>query len=140
MQCRIADHKVKCIDCGGCYRVLPKHPGAIIPAKDFLKEHVVHVTKHDESRVGVKFDADKPDWSLLPLGAVEEVVKVMSFGAKKYTRGGWKELPNAEDRYLAAMFRHIKAHRSGEEFDDESGLPHLAHAATCLVFLLELRK
>jgi hypothetical protein len=123
VQCILADHKMKveCMDCGGCHIGKP----AAKPHNDML---------------GVKFDDGKPDWSLLPLDAIEEVVKVMSFGAKKYTRDGWRSVPNAEDRYLAAMFRHIRAHRSGEELDDESGLPHLAHAATCLVFLLELRK
>lgn len=150
VQCILADHKMKveCMDCGGCHIGKPaakpqgivrgSETGTIIPFDNTKGNDIVCVTKTPDNMVGVKFDDGKPDWSLLPLDAIEEVVKVMSFGAKKYTRDGWRAVPNAEDRYLAAMFRHIRAHRSGEEFDEESGLPHLAHAATCLVFLLEL--
>jgi hypothetical protein len=66
----------------------------------------------------------------------EAVAEVMMFGAKKYARNNWKIVPDADRRYFAAMERHIKAFKRGERTDLESGLPHLAHAATCLAFLL----
>ena len=39
---------------------------------------------------------------------------------------------------MDACLRHINLHRRGEEVDPESGLPHLAHAVACLMFLLEV--
>jgi hypothetical protein len=74
-------------------------------------------------------------WDLLPLEITEETVKVLTFGAKKYSPGGWKTVPDAKDRYFAAALRHLTAYQSGEKTDPESGLSHLAHAACCIMFL-----
>ena len=43
-------------------------------------------------------------------------------------------------RPLAAAMRHIMAFNDGEDKDPESGLSHLAHAACCIMFLLEFEK
>jgi hypothetical protein len=85
---------------------------------------------------GRKFDQDKLDWSLLPWDSVEQVVEVLMFGAKKYGEDNWRDVPNAQRRYWSAAQRHMVAHLKGEACDDESGLPHLAHAACCVLFLL----
>lgn len=83
-----------------------------------------------DDKAGVKFDKEKPDTSLLmDFGpALTAVAEVASFGAKKYTRGGWKTVPEAEQRYTAALFRHLLAETS-EEMDGESGYLHAAHVA-----------
>lgn len=83
-----------------------------------------------------KNDAYKRDWTLVPWSAIALVVDVLMFGAIKYERDGWKKLDNADRRYLAAAFRHLTAYAEGEKNDIESGLPHLAHATCCLIFLL----
>jgi hypothetical protein len=83
---------------------------------------------------GMKLDAQKPRWDLLPLDVVEDVVMVLTFGAQKYSDNNWQHVTPA-DRYLAAAFRHIKAWRCGETHDDESGIHHLAHAICSLMFL-----
>jgi hypothetical protein len=85
---------------------------------------------------GKKFDQDKALWDLLPLKTVGKIVDVLTFGAKKYSPGNWKIVPNAEDRYFAALMRHLTAWQSGEKTDPESGMSHLAHAGCCLLFLL----
>ena len=72
---------------------------------------------------------DKLRWDLLPLGLIKEVVKIYHFGARKYSPNSWQNLEDGYNRYKAAMFRHIEAFESGEFLDNESGLPHLAHAA-----------
>lgn len=89
---------------------------------------------------GMKFDTGKLDYTLLPWDGVEEIVKVLEFGAKKYDRDNWKHVSNAEVRYMAAAFRHLIAHNNGEKTDSETGLSHLAHASCCLLFLLALEK
>jgi hypothetical protein len=89
-------------------------------------------------RVGVKDDRGKARWDLLPLDAVEGIVDVLTYGASKYAPEGWRSVPDAGDRYLAALLRHLAAWRGGERLDQESGLPHLAHVACNAVFLVWL--
>lgn len=89
---------------------------------------------------GRKYDTGKPDYTLLPWDAVEEIVKVLDFGARKYARDNWKHVDGAETRYLAAALRHITAHARGEKDDPETGLSHMAHAGCCILFLLALEK
>ncbi len=86
---------------------------------------------------GVKYDQDKPRYELLPIMPIEETVKVLTYGAKKYADDNWREVSRQRPRYFAAAIRHIFAWWQGEELDPESGLPHLAHAMCCLIFLME---
>ncbi len=96
-------------------------------------------TNYDPTE-GRKYDNDKPDYTLLPWDAVEDVVRVLDFGAKKYARDNWRYVDDAGIRYLAAAFRHLAAHARGEDIDPESGISHLAHAGCCVLFLLSLEK
>jgi len=89
---------------------------------------------------GMKYDEGKLDYTLLPWGALEEVVKVLEFGKKKYARDNWQKVPEGKIRYVQAGFRHLIAYTTGEENDKESGLSHLAHAICCLMFVLSLNK
>ncbi len=89
---------------------------------------------------GRKYDTGKPDYTLLPWDAVEQIVKVLDFGARKYARDNWKHVADGETRYLAAAFRHMAAHNRGEKNDPETGISHLAHAGCCVLFLLALEK
>ena len=63
---------------------------------------------------------------------------VGTFGAKKYTDRGWKEVNNGIERYLSAMLRHYFKFKNGEDLDNESGLTHLAHMAWNALAVLEL--
>ncbi|NDD82960.1 hypothetical protein EBZ38_01575 [bacterium] len=87
---------------------------------------------------GLKFDTGKPDYSLIPPLAELEVVKVLTFGAKKYGRENWKEVDGALHRYEAATRRHMAAFKMGEVYDPESGIHHYAHAICSLMFMLEM--
>jgi len=90
---------------------------------------------------GQKFDSDKPDVGLVfedfPR-ALLEVAKVATFGTEKYARHNWLTVENAEQRYASALGRHILKHAKGEILDDDSELPHLAHAAWNALAVLEL--
>lgn len=89
-----------------------------------------------QSAGGVKYDNDKPQWSLLPFKALKEVVDVLTYGAKKYAPDNWKKVPNAKQRYIDAGFRHLTAYAAGEKLDNETGKSHIAHAICCLLYLL----
>jgi len=83
---------------------------------------------------GMKFDDDKLRWDLLPFDAIEEIVKIMTFGAKKYAPNNWQKVD--ADRYIAALMRHLVAHLKGEKLDQESGILHLSHIACNIIFLI----
>jgi len=85
---------------------------------------------------GRKDDQGKPRWDLVPMSAVESVVSVFTMGAKKYRDRNW-EKGIAWLRVFAAVMRHLCAWRKGEDLDQESGLPHLAHVAWGCLALLE---
>jgi len=84
---------------------------------------------------GRKDDQDKARWDLLPWRPIGSIVAVITHGAKKYSSGNWKHVANAQDRYFSAALRHLTAWKQGEHLDPDSGLPHLAHAGCCLLFL-----
>ena len=69
--------------------------------------------------------------------ALQEVAKVMYFGATKYERGSWLRLSSNEMR--PSERRHSMAISLGETIDKESGLSHLAHKAARVLMELELK-
>ncbi len=85
--------------------------------------------------IGKKHDQDKPMVSLIDPGWLLDTSAVLTYGAQKYSEDNWKHVENHKDRYLSAAYRHLLAFQSGEINDPESGLPHLAHASCCLMFL-----
>jgi hypothetical protein len=87
---------------------------------------------------GRKDDGGKPRWDLLPFAALEDVARVLEFGARKYAPDNWRKVEGWRWRYTRAGFGHLAAFARGEKLDPESGLPHLAHAACCLLFILDL--
>jgi hypothetical protein len=87
---------------------------------------------------GKKYDGGKPDYALLPPLAIDAMVRVLTYGAKKYGPDNWRKVPDLRRRYLSALLRHVFAHMRGETRDPETGENHLAHALCCVAFILEL--
>jgi len=88
------------------------------------------------SSTGRKNDEGKLRMDLLPFESLEKVAEVLTYGAEKYADNNWKFVPDAVQRYEAALLRHLSAYKKGEQRDQESGLSHLAHLATNALFLL----
>lgn len=61
--------------------------------------------------------------------ALLAVSDVGTYGANKYSRGGWQYVADGRARYFDAMCRHMLKHSTGEARDQESGFLHLAHRA-----------
>ena len=94
----------------------------------------------DPHEAGAKLDDGKPMAALVgDFGlALLEVAKLLTFGAKKYSRGGWTTVPNGRQRYQDAFWRHLL--KSGtEELDPETGLTHEVAVVWNALAALELK-
>lgn len=88
-----------------------------------------------KSEPGIRFDAGKLRFDLLPPDALSELVAVYTDGAAKYSPRNW-EKGMSWGRCLGALLRHVFAWMRGEQNDPESGHHHLAHAAWgCLALI-----
>ncbi len=90
---------------------------------------------------GAKLDAGKSRLGLVLSGfsrALQEVGKVGTYGANKYTDNGWMEVPNGISRYTDAMYRHLMKEAAGEVCDKDTELLHAAHAAWNALARLDL--
>jgi hypothetical protein len=88
---------------------------------------------------GRKDDSGKLPYDLLPHDAIEEIVKVLQFGANKYAARNWEKGMHWSRPY-AALMRHMYAWWRGQGHDPETGMTHLAHAGCCILFLLALER
>ena len=88
---------------------------------------------------GKKDDQKKPMMSLLPPAGLNEVSKVLTFGANKYGAHNWRR-GLTYSRLVSATMRHLNSWNSGTDIDPESGISHLAHAACNLLMLIEYEK
>jgi hypothetical protein len=121
----IPDIDALCANCGTKYG---DHYGIRCPTKP--------ADSWQEIPVPLKLDTGKAKWALLPWVAMEQVALVMTFGAEKYSAHGWRK-GIEYSRLLSACFRHLTAWVTKQGPDVETGLSHLAHAAFCILALLE---
>jgi len=90
---------------------------------------------------GIKHDAGKDPWHLVPWDAVRAITKVLLFGATKYDERNWEQGMDWSRCYRAA-FNHLTKWWTKEDGgkgpgkDDETGYSHLWHAGCCVLFLI----
>ena len=88
----------------------------------------------------VKNDRGKLRYDLIPACALEELVRVYTFGAGKYGDRNWEKGMNW-GRVFGAIMRHLWAWWGGEDRDAETGISHVAHAAWgCFTLLAYLSR
>lgn len=104
--------------CKACKKAIDYHKLKLVIVENFMK-----------------FDTDKLRYSLIPPEALKGMAEVLTYGAKKYKPNNWKQADDTS-RYTDALYRHLEAWRSGDKFDSESRLQHLAHALTNIAFLI----
>lgn len=83
---------------------------------------------------GARFNDGKPALDLVPLVSMEDCARVFDYGRKKYAEWNWAKGMDWSIPY-ACMLRHLSKWHQGEDIDEESGLPHLAHAMCNMVML-----
>ena len=105
-----------------------------VGARDIAESHTVL-----SKGTGVKHDSEKLRYDLLPPHAVEQVVEVLTYGANKYVDRNYEKGMEIS-RVFAATQRHLNAYWRGQDLDEESALPHIAHAITDLMILLEIER
>ncbi len=94
------------------------------------------------TEAGVKLDSEKIDptfvFEYFPR-ALLAVSEVSMFGAKKYTRAGWRTVPYGVQRYTAALDRHrLNEGIDGLYDENDSKLLHAAQVAWNALARLEL--
>lgn len=103
------------------------------------KQKLLEDSKKDVT--AIRYDAGKANWSLMPWEAVEDINKVLEFGAQKYVAHNWQQGEGfSYTRVLNSLVRHVFAFMRGEDLDPESGLSHMAHAGCNVLFLLYYTK
>lgn len=123
------------------YRLIKEK--SVIDYKNHRNYEAVEDVSLSGTTAGRKDDSNKPRYSLLPTGTVNQVVQVLEYGASdKYAVNNWQKIPDARTRFYDAAMRHIDDWWNGERIDVDKGdqkgsqLPHLAHAICCLLFLM----
>ncbi len=83
-----------------------------------------------------KFDKGKYKPSLIYTSLLKAISKVREYGIAKYGSGeDWLTTPKI--KHIDAGIRHLRAFSDGESIDKESGLHHLYHAASNIMFEIE---
>lgn len=94
----------------------------------------------DPHAPGAKLDAGKNRLGLVLGGfarALEEVGKVGTYGAEKYSPNGWKKVEDGSERYEDAMMRHWFARYATSEREHTTGLLHQAQVVWNALAVLE---
>lgn len=83
---------------------------------------------------GKRYNDGKLRWSLIDFTALEPMVRVQEFGAKKYGDHNWKNGLHYNG-LSESLLRHVFAFMRGEDLDQESGLPHVGHILANAMYL-----
>lgn len=85
--------------------------------------------------LGTKNSIEKPDVTMIPYIALEEISKTLMFGETKHGRNNYKKgLPYS--KFIGSAMRHLGKYNDGIDTDEESGENHIAHCAANLLMLL----
>ena len=97
-----------------------------------------------EKEQALRYNNNKPHWSLVHFDSLEPLVRVLEYGEKKYTtvdasgnvisgRNNWKKgMPLSA--IMESLFRHVNRILNGEFTDKESGQPHIGHVMANAMF------
>lgn len=91
------------------------------------------MSQNNNEEKALRYNGGKPQWGLVHYKSLIPMIRVLEFGALKYTPWNWmKPMPTRE--ILESMQRHLAALMDGEEYDSESGLDHMGHIQANAMF------
>lgn len=87
-----------------------------------------------------KADAGKLRLTLVPMQILRDIARVRMYGVQKYEDpDNWRRVE--PERYRDALMRHLIEYTEDPgSIDEESGLPHLWHAACNIAFLCAMEE
>ena len=68
---------------------------------------------------GLRYNKNKPKWSLVPQSALFPMVEVLEFGATKYEPFNWMKGLSVKE-ICESLKRHLDSFMEGEDSDKES--------------------
>lgn len=74
---------------------------------------------------------------LVPPSAKHYLAQALADGAKKYGPYNWRDAAISISVYKSALERHMDAFWDGEDFAQDSGVHHVAHAMACCALILD---
>lgn len=81
----------------------------------------------------LRYNENKPKWSIVHFKSLIPFVRVLMFGAEKYSRDNWKnEMDIAE--ILDSTQRHLVEMMDGNTIDEESKELHAGHVMCNMMF------
>ena len=92
--------------------------------------------------LGDRYNKGKVRWGLVDQRSFEPMVRVLEFGATKYSAHNWKKGLSWIE-ICESMLRHIYAFMDGEDLDSDSNLEHIGHIqcnAMFLSYMFRMRK
>lgn len=86
------------------------------------------------SETALRYNLGKPQWNLVDWDALIPMIRVLMYGATKYSPNNWKKGLTYTST-MDSLMRHITAFSKGEDIDPESGEPHVGHILCNAMFL-----
>lgn len=83
---------------------------------------------------GLRFDDGKISVDLLAPVALEGTAMILTIGAVKYARHNWTR-GMLWSKVIGPLLRHLLRFMAGEDYDKETGLPHVHHMGCNIMFL-----
>lgn len=124
--------------CGTC----GAQPGEGCKNKKFLGTFNIKPPSEAPKNINPKDLVGGPKFSLSLLPAAGLVCLEAPFrdGAAKYGPANWRDQPISGRVYLDAAFRHLLLYAAGQDVTDDTGICHVAAAASNLLILLDARE
>jgi hypothetical protein len=88
----------------------------------------------EKEEKGIRENFGKPRWSLVPQSSLIPMVRVLEFGANKYSVGNWQKGLSIVE-ICESLKRHLDSFMEGEDLDKESFLSNVGHIQCNAMFL-----
>lgn len=112
------------------------------PTDEIAKAYAASKTEQEkkimsEANPKQAFGDLKVPLQFIPPTAIVALGIGLAEGGRKYGPFNWRDIPVEYMTYAGAVQRHLQAWIDGQDFDPDSGNPHLYHAIASLAILID---